>query len=66
MSEFMSKLETVRDKGVAAVSGMVDFMNAFDDFHAYCKEAHEAKAKRQSQPVDSDEKPLLSAYRNQT
>jgi hypothetical protein len=59
MSEFMSKLEAVRDKGVAAVSGMFDFIDAFEDFHAYCKKAHEAKTKLQSQTVNSDEKPLL-------
>jgi hypothetical protein len=65
MSEFMSKLEAVRDKADAAVSGMIEFSRAFDDFYAYCKEAQEAREKRQSQRANSDENPLLSAYRNQ-
>ena len=65
MSEFLNKLESVKNKAVEVTDKFIEFTDAFDDLYAYCKEAQEAREKRQSQRASSDENPLLSAYRNQ-
>ena len=68
MSEFLNRLETVRNKGLELTDKLIEYAQAFDDFYSYCVEAHAAKEKRQGNPTriaelsQTQKRPLLSAY----
>lgn len=63
MSEFLNRLESVKNKAVKVTDTFIEFSKAFDDLYSYCVEAHEAKKRRQGQLLQTEEHPLLAAYK---
>jgi len=69
MSEFLNRLESVKNKAAKVTDTFIEFTKAFDDLYSYCLDAHEAKQRRQgqlmqpAQSLPTEEHPLLAAYK---